>query len=182
MMAPGKLSKKEKIGLVVAFLILSCALMDRVVISPINKRFRGLNSQIGIAEKQLGRHLRNLMRKGDVTKRYAKYVMYVKKIGSDEEDVARVLAEIEALARRSGVSLSDIKPQASKDISFYKQYTVEVEANGDMNSIVHFLYQLNSSNQLLRAEKLRLSMKERESSSVVKASVLITQILIPWEN
>jgi len=181
-MTLSKLSKKEKIGLIIALLILTCALLDRMVINPINTRFRGLSREIGIAEKQLGRHLRNLMSKGDITKRYAKYVMYVKKIGSDEEDVAKVLAEIEALARRSGVSLSDIKPKTPKDISFYKQYTVEVEANGDMNSIVHFLYQLNSSNQLLRAEKLRLSMKERESSSVVKASVLITQILIPWEN
>ena len=54
----------------------------------------------------------------------------------------------------------------------------EIEAEGEMESLVNFLHQLNTSSQLLRANNLRFNLKEKDSP-VVKASVLITKILIP---
>lgn len=174
----GKFSRKEKIGLIVAVFFISGAILDRAVVSPINSKFRQLNQEIKITEKQLSRHLRNLIGKDLIKRKYQKYITYVKKVGSDEEEVAKVLAEIEGLARKSGVSLVDIKPQPLKEVNFYEGCAVEVEANGDMNGMIHFLYQLNSSTQLLRAEKLRLSTKEK-GSYLINASIFITKVLIP---
>lgn len=173
-----KLSKKERIGLFIAMGFASLALLDRLVVSPINNRIQQINREIKISEKQLGRDLRNLNRKGIITKEYQKYIQYIKKVGSDEEEVARILGEIEELARKSAVYLVDMKPQQPKKVDFYKEYTVEIEAEGDMESLVNFLHQLNNSSQLLRAEKLRLNLKEK-GSSIIKASLLITKVLIP---
>lgn len=173
-----KLSKKEKFGLSIAMTFLTAALLDRFIISPIKNRFRQINQKIEISEKKLGSALRNLKQKEFITAEYQKYIDYVKKSGSDEEEVAKVLAEIEALARKSSVYLVNTKPQKPREVDFYKEYAVEIETEGDMPSLINFLHQLNTSPLLLRADKLRLSPKAREST-VLKASMLITKVLVP---
>ena len=173
-----KLSKKEKIGLVAAAIVVALVIIDRLVISPIGNRVRRLNQEIKFSETKLSRDLRNINNKDLIEREYNKYKNYVKKTSaSDEEDVANVLGEIEALARSSGVSLVDIKPQAPKQTDLYKEYAVEVEVEGGMEQVITFLHNLNSSTHLLRTLKLRIGLKERESS-VIKASLLVTKISI----
>ena len=173
-----KLSRKEKIGLAVAGLVVLAVFLDKVLIAPISGTFRKLNRGIEVAEKQLARHIDSLNREDQTRAVYKKYMHYVIKAGSDEEETARILAEIEGLARSSGLSLADIKPQSPKNISFYKKYVVELKAEGSMESIVNFLLELNSSPQLLRAEKISLGAETKGSSSL-KAVIVVTKIVIP---
>ena len=153
------------------------ALLDRLVISSIQGRLRKINQETAISEKQLGWSLRNLNQKEIIAEEYQKYITHVRKNGSDEEEVARILGEIESLARNSSVYLVDMKPQMPKEIDFYRAYAVEIEAEGEMKPLINFLQQLNGSSQLLRAEKLRLKSKEK-NLSIMKASMLITKVLI----
>ncbi|MFC1807840.1 type 4a pilus biogenesis protein PilO [Candidatus Omnitrophota bacterium] len=173
-----KLSGKEKLILACAVIFVLSALIDRLVITPIGDKIGSINQQIKLDESQLKRHLRNFNQRADVKKEYDKYAPYVKKVGSDEEETAKILGEIEELARKADVRLVDMKPRPPEEVDFYKEYTVELEAEGEMNTVVTFLFKLNSSTQLLRAEKLRINPKEK-GSSTVKASILVTKILIP---
>jgi len=173
-----KLSKKERIGLIAAIVVTGLVLIDRVVISPIGGRIQRINQEIKFSEKKLSRDLRNMNNKGLIESEYRKYKNYVRKTSaSDEEDVANVLGEIEGLARSSGVSLVDIKPLVPKQTDFYKEYAIEVEVEGSMEQIVTFLHSLNNSAQLLRAVKLRIGLKDKESTAI-KASLLVTKISI----
>lgn len=173
-----KLSNKEKIGLIAAIVVIALTIIDRLVISPIGDRARRLNQEIKFSETKLSRDLRNINNKGLIESEYKKYKNYVKRTSaSDEEDVANILGEIEGLARSSGVSLVDIKPQVPKKSDFYKEYVVEVEVEGSMEQVVTFLHDLNNSIQLLRAVKFRIGLKDRESS-VIKASLQVTKISI----
>lgn len=172
-----KLSKKEKIGLSIAFAFLALAFLDRLLISPIRTRFNALNQQIRIGEKQLGSDMRNINQKKFISEEYEQYLPYVRRSGSDEEEVAKILGEIEALARKSSVYLVDMKPRKPRDVEFYKEYTVEIEAEGYMESLVSFIYQLNTSSQLLRIETLRLNLT-KGGTNVLNASMLITKVLI----
>jgi len=117
------------------------------------------------------------MSKRSITQEYQKYIQYVSKSGSDEEEVAKILGEIETLARQTAINLVDMKPQTTREIDFYKQYLIEVEAEGEMKDLVNFLHQLNISSQLLRAEKLRLSLPKKDST-VIKSSMLISKVLV----
>lgn len=173
-----KASKKERIGLSIAIVILSLALFDRLIVSPIAAKIRQLNQQILTDEKQLGQYLRYLQQKAAVSAEYQKYTQYVKKVGSDEEEQTKILGEIEELARRSNISILNMKPQSPKETTFYKKYEIGIEADGAMESLVNFLYQINSSSQLLRAEKVRFSLKEKDSS-VIRSSIVVTKVVIP---
>lgn len=172
-----KLSKKEKIGLSIAFAFLATAFLDRLLISPIRARFNALNQQIRISEKQLGSDMRNINQKKFISEEHEQYLPYIRRSGSDEEEVAKILGEIESLARKSSVYLVDMKPRKPREVEFYKEYTVEIEAEGYMESLTSFIYQLNTSSQLLRVETLRLNLTKGDSN-ILSASMLITKVLM----
>ena len=172
-----KLSQKERIGLSIAFAFMAIAFLDRLLISSIRGKFQQINQAIKISEKQLGHDLRNVHQRDQISQKFEKYVQYVQRSGSDEEEVAKILGEIESLARQSKVHLADMKPQTPKEIDFYKEYSIEIEAEGEIASLTTFLHQLNTSSQLLRVEKLRLSSRKK-GSKMLKASMLITKILV----
>ena len=172
-----KLSGKEKIGLSLAFAVMGIALLDRLIISPIRGRFRRIDQAIKINEKQLAHDLRNVYQKDRIAEQFDKYVEYVQRSGSDEEEVAKILGEIESMARQSKVYLANMKPQTPKEIDFYKEYAVEIDAEGEISSLIAFLHQLNTSTQLLRVEKLRLS-SNKKGEKTLKASMLIIRVLV----
>jgi len=172
-----KLSKKEKIGLSLAIAFMAIASLDRLIVSPIRDRFQRINQTIKISEKQLAHDLRNVHQQEQITAEFEKYVEFVARSGSDEEEVAKILGEIESMARQSNVYLANMKPQTSKEIDFYIEYAVEIEAEAEIDQLTKFLYQLNTSAQLLRVEKLRLSSKKK-GDKTLKASMLITRILV----
>jgi len=172
-----KLSNKEKIGLSIALVFVAVASLDRLLIDPIRGKFQRINQAIKISEKQLGHDLRNVRQRDQIAGQFEKYVQYVQRSGSDEEEVAKILGEIEALARQSNVHLADMKPQTPKEIDFYKEYFIEIEAEGEIASLTKFLHQLNTSSQLLRVEKLRLNSRKK-GDKTLKASMLITKILV----
>lgn len=169
------MSKKEKIGIMAASLFVFIALFDRLIISPVGKKLNQLNQEIKISEIQLGMSLRNLNQKDAIASQYSKFSQYLKNPGSEEETTASLLSEIEKLARKSNINLSGLRAQQSKDKGFYREYSVEVEAEGTMDAMINFLYQLNVSTQLLRTEKLRFNLKDK-NSPLVQASILITRI------
>ncbi|MBN1869284.1 MAG: type 4a pilus biogenesis protein PilO [Candidatus Omnitrophica bacterium] len=172
-----KLSNKEKLGLSLALAVMAIALLDRLVFSPIRSRFQRINKAIKINEKQLAHDLRNVRQEGQITRQFEKYVEYVQRSGSDEEEVAKILGEIESLARQSAIYLANMKPQTPKEIDFYKEYAVEIDAEGEIGSLISFLHHLNMSTQLLRVEKLRLS-SNKKGDKVLKASLLVTRVLV----
>jgi len=167
-------SKKERIGLAAAAIIISLAFLDRLILNPINKRIQQISQEIKISEKQLKMGLLNLNQKEAIISEYGKYSQYFKGLGSEEETTAAMLSGIEDVAKKSNMGLLDLKPQPSKDRGFYREYSVEVETEGTMDSLVSFLYQLNSSTQLLRVLTLRFNLKNKESS-LIQASILITR-------
>jgi len=173
-----KLSTKEKIGLGLGIALAFSALFDRVVIGPLNAKIHYLNQEIRLAELDLCKDLRNLDEKESITKEFQNYAKYVKQMGSDEEEMARFLREVENIAHKSSVNLLDVKPQMPQSKDLQKQFTVEIEAEGDMSAIIMFLHQLNTSDLLLRSEKIVLKLIQKDKS-LLRASILVTKIVIP---
>ena len=120
-----KVSKREKIGLSIAAVIVAVTFLDTLVIKPIRTNMSRMGRQIELYEGELMRDLQSLNEKKAITLEYQKYTQYVTKAGSEEEEVAKILAEIEELARKSSVNLVDITPQVSRDVDFYKEYIIQ---------------------------------------------------------
>ena len=170
-------SRKEKIGVALAVAFLLIAALDRLVIHPIHEMFQQLNRDIKVAEIEFGRDLRNVGQKDAIAREYQDYIQYVQKTGSDEEEIAKILGAIENLAHKSVMTLVEIKPQPVDKKSAPKIYAVEIEATGEMVSIVNFLYGLNTSAQLLRPEKVDIKMPPKDSA-VCRVTIHVTRMVI----
>ena len=172
------MAKKEKLGLTIAAVIVFLAFFDRLIASPVLLKFKKINSETRMYEQQLAETLLNLNQKDDIAKDYQKYMQYIKSSYSEGETVTKLLEEVENMARSSGISIVDIKPQAPKQAEGYKYFLIEVEAEGKMETLVAFLHQLAGSKELLRASKVYITLKDKETSTV-KASILITKVAVP---
>ncbi len=170
-------SSKEKIGIVLAVIVLLVAALDRLVVNPLHDLFQQLDMDIKVAEIELGRDLRNVGQKDTIAAEYQNYIQYVQKIGSDEEETAKMLGVIEGLAQKSAVALVEIKPQPVDVKRSPKTYAVEIEATGEMFSIVSLLYGLNTSDQLLRPEKVEIKIPAKDST-VCRVSIRVTRMVI----
>ena len=172
-----RLSKRERYIAYIATIVIVLFLFNRVMLRPIVNKLNDLNQEIVIQEKKLEKSLNILLHEDLIDTNYKKYVQNLKQTQSDEEEIAGLLSEIEKIAKKSGVFLSDIKPLPVKKIDYYKEYFIELETESDISSLIDFTYQLEKSPRLLRVEKFHLVPK-KEKASLLKAQMSISEILL----
>jgi len=95
--------------------------------------------------------------------------------GSDEEVTSELLNEIEALARDSSISISEIKPISNQKRGVSKEHTIEVRTEASMPQLINFLYRLNNSTSMLRVQKFSLMLRD-ENSDILRVTLLIAGI------
>ena len=173
-----KMSPREKAGIAVAAIVVLVVFVDRFIVNPMAVRMHRLNTEIKAGENALRLDTGLAGQKGAVSAEYGKYSAYVRKSGSDEEEQTKMFSEIEELERKSGVSPLNMKAIAPRAVDFYRKYEVELEVEGEMEQIVNFLYLLNNSPQLLRAEKVTLNPRDRDSAAV-RAKMNVTKVVMP---
>lgn len=149
-------------------------ILDLVVFTPLWDFHVSMEQKIIVAEKTLIRNLVNLQRKEAVEAGYEKFRPFVRHAGTDEEENAALLSEMERLARSHQVVLVDMKPRETIPREFHKEYVAELDAEAEMANLVNFIYQLEQSVQLVRVSNVTLSAKEAKST-FVKAKITVTK-------
>ncbi|MGH9428684.1 MAG: type 4a pilus biogenesis protein PilO [Terriglobia bacterium] len=172
-----RLSKRERSVVYATVVIVFLASTERLVLHPIVSRLNELDEEILLKENRLRRNLRDLAAREGVRNAYSRYAAYALSAGSDEEEMGRLLNEIEGLARKSGLSLVNMKPRPAAKINVGKQYPVEVEVVTEMASLISFMHGLHSSKYLLMVKQLRLAPKGGRTTQV-NAYLLISETVI----
>ena len=173
-----KLSKRERYITYITTVIIVFFFFSRVMLRPIINKLNDLNQEIAIQEKRLEKSLNILVQEDAINSNYKKYVKNLKQTSSDEEEIAELLSEIEQIAKKAGIFISDIKPLPVKKIDFYKEYVVELEAESEIAFIIDFIYQLEKSPRLLKVEKFHLTPKKEKGKDFLKAQMSISEILV----
>ncbi len=175
--APSEPSKGIAKSLYASVIIIVLGSMDRFVYQPIMNLFNEVEQEILSQEIQLRKNMRFLAARETISNRYSAYAAYVVTTGSDEEEVAGLLNEVEGVARKSGLALLNMKPKPAFTTEFGKQYPVEVEMETQMKELIKFIHGLQSSKYILRVQKLRLVPKGK-SKAEVKGYLLINRTVI----
>lgn len=173
-----KLKPREKIFIFAAFIVGFLFMADFVLVRPIWDYHISLNEQIGVLERQLVRNLLNINRKSLVEGKFEKYRQWIHPVSSDEEEIGKMLSEIEQNARSNKVALVDMKPRQTKTLDFYKEYRTELDAEMPMKNWVQFVYQIENSDQLILLSTLKLNYKKEPEPAVVKAKMEFTKTLL----
>jgi hypothetical protein len=171
------LSKRERLILYGALLVVFIGAMDRLFYRPMANLFVELDQEIVLQENQLRKNMRYLAVRETIQNRYSAYAAYTVTNGAEEEEVASLLNEVEGQARKAGVSLLNIKPKPATTTEVGKQYPVEVEVETQMKELINFIHGLQSSKYILRVQKLRMVPKGK-SKVEVKGYLLINRTMI----
>jgi len=167
-------NKREKIILMVTCAVISFSLLFRFIIEPLLAKNEILNKEIKVTQLKLKKYLRLLSQKEYLKGSYAKISGGVNIPQEGEDASTGILAEIENLARDSNLRIIDMRPQSQKSLSSYKESYVELRAEGDMESCLKFIYNIENSLSLLAVKKFQLSALPGSSS--LEASFLISQV------
>lgn len=169
--------REKKIGYVVVAL-LGVMITYHGIIRPMGQKFSSLDDEIFSMQMRLRKAKTLIRQKNDVFEASKKYVNLEKMdAGTDEEEIARLLNFIEQTARKDNASLSDVKPQPVKSDKVTKVYTVELNAEGELNSLMELVYELEHSEQLLKIERVDMSPKE-EKSAILRATLVVSRVVV----
>ncbi|MEE8360286.1 MAG: hypothetical protein V3S04_05100, partial [Candidatus Omnitrophota bacterium] len=170
-----RLSKREKAVLYMAALIISLTLLDRMVIYPIFSKMEELTEEIGEKESGIKRSIHILTHKDRILAASVKYKTLIRSSRSEEEEMTSLLKVIEMLASNNSIYLVDMKPGGVEETKAAKKYLLNLNCEAQLEQLIHFMYNIEESGELLTIEKYKMGPKSKESS-VARCSMSISKI------
>ena len=174
-----KLNKNEKTLVIVTSGLAFVYLFNFLIFSPLREKFGGLEENISRSELQL-RRFQELERKRDyLLAQYQDIEKYLALKGSPNEKITAILSKIEAETRKAGLTVLDMKPDASSaQLVSEGIYRIQLHCEGDVKKIFNFIYSLENSDVLFKIDRLNLSLKD-ETSGIMKLEAGILGITFP---
>jgi Tfp pilus assembly protein PilO len=158
------ISKREKNIFFVTIAAVCLALLYSFVVEPLYREYTRLNQEIKVKQMRLAKNLRLMNEKDIIKGEFKKYSDQFKSRGSEEEEMASVLTEIERIGKATGIYLNNVKPQKIKDMDFYKIMQVEIRFEATMDTLSKFIYELQNSSYLLKPNRLQINSQGGDSS------------------
>lgn len=176
-----KLGKNEKMLVVVAFLFVMTAFMDRLVLGPILAQQKLLEAEAQTKIQTIRRNLRITSFKDSIIKEYKKYQEYLDTGNkSKEEIVSALLREIETIAGQKSITISNIQPGDVEQNPVMEEYKTSLECSGKLRDILEFMQALEESDYLFQVTKYSLTPKGK-GSDIMKCSISMSRIFITAE-
>lgn len=172
------ITKRERLLAAATISITIAAIVYNFIIDPAAGRWNDLDKKIRDKEAALKKHSRILRDRSDIEKLRAQYAKYFElKRLTPEEESAIALSLMEKTARETQVQITNIKPIAYKSFGNYNKFTFRVSTESKMSELAKFVYDLQSSDQLLKVERMVLRAKENDPA-VIKSMLNITKISV----
>ena len=170
------ITKRERTFAIATVSVAVVAIVYNFIIEPIIGQWNVLDKKIKDKEIVLKKHSRILRDKDNIERLRAEYAKYFEtnKL-TPEEESAVALSRIEKIARETNVRITNIKPLLSKSFGSYNKFTFRVATESKLKELTKFIYDLQSSDQLLKVERMVLRAKENEPTTI-KAILNITKI------
>ena len=172
------LSRREKIIFYITISIIAINLGYSFIFRPLLEKYKQLNQEALAKRIMLEKAQRLISQKDIIEREYNKLSSSFKLTGSAEEQMAKVLSQIESTATKESITISNMRPQPIQDKKFYKRFVVELKCEADINRLFKFFYELENPASLLKIESLKLNPKAAQSS-IFEASILISKLAIP---
>ncbi|MFC1807534.1 type 4a pilus biogenesis protein PilO [Candidatus Omnitrophota bacterium] len=171
-----RLSAREKNITFFLIAIVAISLVYSFFLEPLYKRFKRVNSEITLTKIKLQKYASIIKDKSVIDKEFEEYANKLRSIGTDEQEMTKILNELETIASSSGVNIVSMRPKPAKGKEYYKRFVVEIETESDMNSLMKFIYKTKNSPQVLKTDKLNINTKSDKSGVIIRASLLISKI------
>ena len=176
-MTTRRLSRKEK-GIFIACLLLIFIYAGyHFIFKPLQENTATVENQIELKEKRLRNNLRIVRKERIVDEEYDQYSSYLKQKASEEQEMAAILSQIESVANEVNIRIADMKPKKVKRVDFYNNFSVTLTIEGELKTIIRFLYTLQNIPHLFKIDEIYL---ERSSirTTEIRCRLILSKPLI----
>ncbi|MBF0216779.1 MAG: hypothetical protein HQL30_07290 [Candidatus Omnitrophica bacterium] len=174
------LNSNEKRMLYIACVVACLALFDRLILGPVQGEMGKVEEKIRIETGVIKDNLRILAYRDSIVDRYLKRDKYFEPENlTQEERISKFLSEVEEAAKKSSVALTNINPVNASEQGKDLVYSLVVECTGKMQSLVEFVYALESSQKMLKVVSYTISPKSREEYQVKASLTIVKKVIYP---
>ena len=174
-----KLTPREKTILAWVIGLLVMMIGYHGVWRPMTAKLADLDGEIFSMQLKIRKAKTFLRQKDEVLEESKKYPnLSHMEAGSDEEEIARLLNFIEQTARKLGVSLSDVKPQAVQSDKVSKRYLVELSGESGLKELASFVYEIEHSPEVLKIEQVNTGPKDEKDPLLLRSAIVVTRVVV----
>ena len=153
------LSGRERILVTASLVLAAIAIGYNVVIEPLMRNWKRLNSQIDAKATVLVKDMRLLRMYKRLETEHSKYRDFITTTKKEEELLAHVLSEIENISKKTSCYIANVKPRTTKKVGNYKEISFIVTAEAAVDKLAKFLYAVETSKELLRVRHFAITPK-----------------------
>ena len=162
-----KLNKREQ---VLFFAVAGCValwILYGFICEPLYNKWVKLGKDTELSKIKLKKGIQIFKQKESMDTEYDKYIENFTAVGTDEEEMAVILNEIETKARKSYVRITNMKPRRVVKKKNFRMFYVELDTEASMRNILSFIKTLKDSKFALRVERLSLNSRAKDPSILI---------------
>lgn len=129
-------------------------------------------------EKTLRRYAQIVRSEKTIEQKFAHYAKILEQKGSDEQEMTRVLSDIEETANKVDIRISNMEPGKIKKGDFYNYFSVDIQAEGPLKKICELLYVLEGKPNYFYVDEIRIE-KYAARADTLKCRLVVSRLLIP---
>jgi len=172
-----RLSKRERIIFYVTIGIVTLVLLDRMLLSPILVKVSSLGEAIKAKEETIEQSLLIVNQEERIEGESSRYTSFLSAPQTEEKTITAFLKEIETLAKKSSIYLTDIKPAGKEVEGTVVQHFIKLNFEAQMEQVFNFFYNVTNFELLIKIEDFQIRPKS-EGSSVIICSISISKTII----
>jgi len=172
------LSNKEKKILYIAVPFVLIALYDRLLVAQALDSLNMLDEKIVIQERTIKADLRFLQYKDRILAENEAYAKFIFTEDIENKDINRnFLSTVENMAAQSNVNIIKSNPTEALVENDYIKYFANVDCAGSLSDMLSFMHNINSTDDLLKVVRFKMTPKRGEESSV-NASMTLSKLVV----
>ncbi len=173
-----KRSKNEKLLVLAAFLTIVILFMDWFVLGPIMAQMKLLDAEIEAKSQTIRRNFRILSYRDSIMGEFSKYDTYFDSGDKSQEVIiADLLKEIESIAAKKSITISNIKPGDVVETPVFHEYKTSLECSGKISDLLGFMNSLEESDFLFQILNFTLAPKAK-GSDILKGTIDVSRVFI----
>lgn len=162
-----KLKKREKAMVFFTGFLLIIWISYSFVGEPVINKWGRVNKDVKKAKIELQKAIKIYKQKENVNDEYGKLISKFSAKGSNEEEMAAMLNEIELVARQTNVRIINMKPRRTIKKANHRLLSVDIDTESTMRDMLKFIKLLKTSKQSLRIEQITLNSRARDPSILI---------------
>ncbi len=172
----------RKVLFFVAVIMLSFALMDRLMLGPFLSQQEYLKAEYKAQRENIRRSKRILSFRERILEEYNQYSAYLDSGELTQEAiVAALLKKIETIAGQQAVTITAIRPGDVEEKPIYRIYKTSLDCEGKLSNVLSFINLLEQSDYLFQVERYSMGPKSK-GSEIIKCTMDISRILVETES